>query len=129
MHCSGHQKGEDPSSRRNNWADATAKDIALQKVAIMLASPPKLAAAILPEFPAYTDQELQRIYTCTNAYKEKAWFKTPDEWIIHPSGFAPQLIWQRHQSTHLGEKKIQDLLRRVHLKVFDLKFKTAEAIG
>lgn len=84
---------------------------------------------MLPEFPDYNDRELRRNYTRTNAYEEKGWFKTPDERITLPSDFTTQLVQQTHQSTHLGEKKIQDLLRRVHFKVFDLKSKTAEAIS
>lgn len=54
---------------------------------------------------------------CTDAYQEKGWCKTPDEWIILPSDFVTQLVRRIHQSPHLGEKKIQDLLRRVHLNL------------
>lgn len=34
-----------------------------------------------------------------------------------------------HQGTHLEERKIQDLLRRAHLKVFHLRPKTEEVIA
>lgn len=61
--------------------------------------------------------------------QRKRWLKTPDEWILPPSDFTTQLVQQIHQSTHLGEKKIQELLRRPHLKAFDFKSKTTEAIS
>lgn len=53
----------------------------------------------------------------------------PDEWIILPSDFATQLILQIYQSTHLGGKKIQDLLRGEHIKVLYLKSKVSETMG
>lgn len=63
-------------------------------------------------------------------HKEEGWFRTRDEGgIILPSDFTTQLVRQIHQSIHLGERKIQNLLRRAYLKVFDLEAKTKEAVG
>lgn len=131
MHCLGHQKGEDPIFRWNNQADTTTKEAALQMTTILRSPPPKMVLPMLPDFSLYTNQELQRIRSCTSAYKDKdGWFKTPDGRVILPTDFATHLVQQVHQSTHLGEKKMQDdLLRKTHLRVVGLKAKMAEALG
>lgn len=94
-------------------------------------TPPKIVLPTLPDFSSYINQELQRIHSCTSAYKDKdGWFKTPDGRVILPTDFATHLVQQVHQSTHLGEKKMQDdLLRKTHLRVVGLKAKMAEALG
>lgn len=56
------QKGEDPISRKNNWADMAAKESVLQTANILMAIPPNIVATTMSEFPAYTEQELQIIY-------------------------------------------------------------------
>lgn len=94
-------------------------------------TPTKNGASHAASFSLYTNQELQRIHSCTSAYKDKdEWFKTPDGRVILPTDFATHLVQQVHQSTHLGEKKMQDdLLRKTHLRVVGLKAKMAEALG
>lgn len=74
--------------------------------------------AVLVNESAYIDQELEKKYTHAQT---QGWFSTPDKWIILPSNFATHLVRHVHQSIHLGDRKIQDLLRRTHLKVFHLK--------
>lgn len=98
---------------------------------ILRSHPKKIVLPTLPDFSSYTNQELQRIHSCTSAYKDKdGWFKTPDGRVILPTDFATHLVQQVHQSTHLGEKKMQDdLLRKTHLRVVGLKAKMAEALG
>lgn len=82
--------------------------------------------ALLDNESAYIDQELEKKYTHAQT---QGWFSTPDKWIILLSNFATHLARQVHQSTHLGERKIQNLLRRTHLKVFHLKAKITEVVG
>lgn len=69
MYSPGHQRGEDPISKRNNWEDATAKEISHKEATILLLLP--LVAPMPPKLLAYTYQDLWRIHTCTNAYTEK----------------------------------------------------------
>lgn len=82
--------------------------------------------AVLVNESAYIDQELEKKYTHAQT---QGCFSTPGKWIILPSNFATHLVRQVHQSIHLGERKIQDLLRRTHLKVFHLKAEIAEVVG
>lgn len=46
-----------------------------------------------------------------------------------PSNYARSLLQQIHQSTHLGERKNEDLIRKSHLKIFGLRPKLNQVIN
>ncbi|XP_077894559.1 protein NYNRIN-like isoform X1 [Ictidomys tridecemlineatus] len=115
MHCPGHQKKDTPEAKGNRLADETAKKAAL--------GPQLLIMTLLPQQvdPPHANHEEQWVYEDKdlNVIQRLGATYSPEDntWkyqgkTIMPLKDAKQLMKSLHRLTHLGAKKIKELLDR-----------------
>ncbi|XP_077902288.1 uncharacterized protein LOC144377042 [Ictidomys tridecemlineatus] len=115
MHCPGHQKKDTPEAKGNRLADETAKKAAL--------GPQLLIMTLLPQQvdPPHANHEEQWVYEDKdlNVIQRLGATYSPEDntWkyqgkTIMPLKDAKQLVKSLHRLTHLGAKKIKELLDR-----------------
>ncbi|KAK1342249.1 hypothetical protein QTO34_015005 [Cnephaeus nilssonii] len=117
IHCQGHQKADDPVARGNRRADQTAKAVALSPIPTMALQLPDPGDPVLPVQPGYSLEELQRIRKLSQAQEEKGWWYTPQGELILPDQLGVSMIKHMHRSTHLGARKLKDLIRHARIKI------------
>lgn len=117
IHCQGHQKADDPVARGNRRADQVAKAVALSPIPTMALQLPDPGDQVLPVQPGYSLEELQRIRKLPQAQEEKGWWYTPQGELILPDQLGVSMINHMHRSTHLGARKLKDLIRHERIKI------------
>ncbi|XP_036913223.1 uncharacterized protein LOC118994651 [Sturnira hondurensis] len=110
IHCRGHQKGETPVIRGNNLADAAAREAAAQKESVL----PLLPHPSLPPHPKYTTEEEQLGKGLGGRKDQAGWIILPDSRIFLPQGVLGKVIQDIHTSTHLGQNKLEKLVRKYY---------------
>lgn len=114
IHCQGHQKADDPVARGNHRADQAAKAVALSLIPTMALQLPDPGH---PVQPGYSLEELQCIRKLPQAQEEKGWWYTPQGELILPDQLGVSMINHMHRSTHLGARKLKDLIRHARIKI------------
>ncbi|XP_045679078.1 LOW QUALITY PROTEIN: uncharacterized protein K02A2.6-like [Phyllostomus hastatus] len=89
IHCKGHQKGDSPAERGNRLADSAAKQAALG--------------------PLETGEKLRGIQN------QRGWIELPDSRLYLPRGVLRQIVEEVHRSTHLGQNKLEQLVKKYYL--------------
>ncbi|KAK1327365.1 LOW QUALITY PROTEIN: hypothetical protein QTO34_014997 [Cnephaeus nilssonii] len=72
---------------------------------------------VLPVQPGYSLEELQRIRKLPQAQEEKGWWYTPQGELILPDQLGVSMINHMHRCTHLGARKLKDLIRHERIKI------------
>ncbi|XP_071466099.1 uncharacterized protein [Marmota flaviventris] len=113
IHCPSHHKGDTPEARGNRLADETAKKAALGPQLLIMTLLPKRADPQRDDHEeqwVYKDQDLSVIQKLGATYnpEENTW-KYQGKTIM-PLKNAKQLAKSLHRLTHLGAKKMKELL-------------------
>ena len=106
MHCLGLQKGTDLISKGNQLADQASKQAARETVQELVTLP----APALPEKPIYSEEYLKYLQKYVKLDYEGDWAKTKTGKLILPRRLGKKLIDQIHQGTHLGARKLKELI-------------------
>ncbi|XP_060042433.1 uncharacterized protein LOC132536978 [Erinaceus europaeus] len=125
IHCPGHQKGEDPMAKGNQAANQVAREAAKEKSVLVLQGP---GTRELPPQPEYDEEDLQWIQAQGKTEEINSWTYSKEPWsILLPKTLGQHLLQKHHSSTHLGVKKMTQLLQNADLRFRD-SCKEAEEI-
>lgn len=102
IHTPGHQKGDSFEAEGNRRADQAAKAVAQQGY-VLIAMP----LPTLPPEPVYDSKDLEIIGKLPKVYQRGNWYYTETGEAVLASALAQELLYQLHQTTHLGKKKIK----------------------
>lgn len=117
VHCSGHQKPSDPVSRGNNFADQTARQIACSKVPMLPIQLPNPGPRELPPHPEYSEKDIAWMSKLPMAQVKDGWWRDMKNNIILPEAMGQEVLERIHQTTHLGSRWLQDLMRQSKLSI------------
>ncbi|XP_053512397.1 uncharacterized protein LOC128626051 [Artibeus jamaicensis] len=112
IHCRGHQKGDSPVIRGNTLADTAAKETATSQGDNLLSLVPQPE---LPPDPKYSTEEEQEGTKLGGRKDKYGWIVLPDTRIYLPQGVVRQVVQDIHTSTHLGQNKLEQLIRKYYL--------------
>ncbi|XP_023068770.1 uncharacterized protein LOC111543135 [Piliocolobus tephrosceles] len=126
VHCPGHQKTTDMVSRGNNLADQTAKNVAQTPSRLLALQLPDPGPAELSSNPEYSEGDLQWINELPMAQIHDKWWKDCEDNIIHPDKLGQRILERIHHSTHLGSRRMLDLIRHSKLKIRDASKKVEQ---
>lgn len=118
IHCRGHQKDSSPEAVGNRAADQAAREIAIRPVGPLDILNLKLLQT-LPKSPTYATEEHQTFLTQGAQPQRSGWLQTSDGRPCLPQALGRQLITQLHHLTHLGARKLNELIRN-KFKVLNL---------
>lgn len=104
-----------------NVADLAAKVETLNPIAVLTFQLPDPGASILPEKPEYSKEDATSIHKLPMTNKPEGWWLTGDCKIILRTNLAASLLQRIHQTTHLGTRKIKDLIRKADLQILNLR--------
>ena len=128
IHCPGHQKPTDPVSRGNCLADKMAREIALQRDLIMVAQLPDSGPRTLPKDPTYTEEDLSWIHQQPKAQCLDGWWKDSESQIILPELLGQKVLCRLHQTTHLGTRKLQNLMQQAGIRIKGVQNKIEQIV-
>ncbi|XP_069344551.1 uncharacterized protein [Eulemur rufifrons] len=130
VHTPGHQKGDSLEARGNRAADAEAKRAAEGPTptdVLHLSLPPPGMGEIPPQ-PDYSSMDMDWAREKLQATQGKdGWFQDREHHLVVPEALGNHLLRHLHQTTHLGKKKMLQLLDTAQLR-FKSQGKTAESI-
>ncbi|XP_069341136.1 protein NYNRIN-like [Eulemur rufifrons] len=130
VHTPGHQKGDSLEARGNRAADAEAKRAAEGPTptdVLHLSLPPPGMGEIPPQ-PDYSSMDMDWAREKLQATQGKdGWFQDREHRLVVPEALGNHLLRHLHQTTHLGKKKMLQLLDTAQLR-FKSQGKTAESI-
>ncbi|XP_070279623.1 uncharacterized protein [Myotis yumanensis] len=129
IHCQGHQKANDLVAKGNQKADQAAKAVALTSVPTMALQLPDPGDPVLPDQPKYSQEELQRIKKLPKAQEIKGWWHTPEGELILPDWLGDTVLKHMHQSTHLGARKMKDLIQHARIKIHQQNTKIDQVVS
>lgn len=121
IHCPGHKTGEDPMASGNCLVDwGAGKGSSDERKTILLTnhhsgeeSPDRNLRNGWPP-PGYPNHELKLIKGCPTNYLDKYWhWKTLEGKTILPEHQALELLTQMHRYTHLGSRKLEQVIKRL----------------
>ncbi|XP_047418105.1 uncharacterized protein LOC124991386 [Sciurus carolinensis] len=107
VHCPGHQKPSDPVSRGNCLADKVAREIALQR-------------DLITDLSWIRQQPLAQ---CSDG-----WWKDSENRIILPELMGQKVLCRLHQTTHMGTRKLQDLMLQAGIKIKGVQNKIEQIV-
>ena len=123
VHCPGHQRGDSPVARGNGLADLSAKEAAQASVTPVLAVQlPDPGTMTLPNSPEYSETDIEWINSLPMTKFKNGWWKDAKSAPILPEKLGTEL-WRIHNATHLGAKKMQDLIRTAKIVIKDYRAK------
>ncbi|XP_063134946.1 uncharacterized protein LOC134483666 [Rattus norvegicus] len=111
IHCPGHQKGHNPETRRNQLADATAREAAMNKQILSLNSPDQ------PTPPPVGQTSWVYAHEDIELLEKKNGGHLPPSTKTVGLQRTFELISFLHKLTHLGFKKIKTLLDREEINL------------
>lgn len=113
IHCKGHQKGDTPIIRGNSLADTAAKEAAVKAESNLL---PLVPQPELPPNPTYSEEEEQEGARLGGTKKNgNKWIVLPNAKLYLPQGVLTKIVQDIHTSTHLGQNKLELLIRKYYL--------------
>lgn len=115
IYCPGHQKGDSYKAQGNKRTDQAAKEAALYVADSLIIMPDPM----LPEKPEYSTQDNKDTASFMNTRVKMG------ESIQQTNDSFYQLHWLSPQSTnsqgtHLGQRKLKELLRHLRFKIFNM---------
>lgn len=116
MHCPGHQKLTTPTAQGNFLADQTARKVAKAPSQLLALQLPDPGPRDLPYFPDYSEQDLQWIDKLPLKQIQNGWWTDTNDQTILLKKLGQQMLEHIHRTTHLGARRIIDLIRRSKLK-------------
>ncbi|XP_047373772.1 LOW QUALITY PROTEIN: uncharacterized protein LOC124959244 [Sciurus carolinensis] len=128
VHCPGHQKPSDPVSRGNCLADQVARNVALQRDLITVAQLPDSGPRTLPKDPTYTEEDLSWIHQQPLAQCLDGWWKDSENRIILPELMGQKVLCRLHRTTHMGTRKLQDLVLQAGIKIKGVQNKIEQIV-
>ena len=117
IYCPGHQKPVTPVARGNNLADQVARKVALQVDCALMTALPDPGSASLPESPTYTEEDLNWIQRLPMTRYHNGWWRAGDRSVILPEEMGNKVLIKIHRATHLGTKKMRDLIRHAEITI------------
>ncbi|XP_037384709.1 uncharacterized protein LOC119259833 [Talpa occidentalis] len=118
-HHPGHQKDSSTPTQGNKRADEAARQAALMPIDALTVKLPDPGDPQLPNDPEYSTMDFDYIQSLPGAFPLGDWWYTQETKAILPAHLATDLIQHLHRATHLGEKKIPNLIRQWNLHVRD----------
>ncbi|XP_036906134.1 uncharacterized protein LOC118989894 [Sturnira hondurensis] len=112
IHCKGHQKGNSPVIKGNCLADSAAKEAATGQQENLL---PLLPQPTLPPDPKYSPEEEQEGIQLKGQKNQQGWIELPDSRLYLPQGVIREIVKDIHTSTHLGQNKLEQLVKKYYL--------------
>ena len=128
VHCPGHQKTTDPISRGNNLADQTAKNIARPPAQLLTLQLPDPGPREVPPSPEYSESDIQWMSKLPMTRIKDGWWRDSKSSIILPDKLGWQVLERIHRSTHLGSRRMLDLLRQTGLKIRNVSNKVDQVV-
>ncbi|XP_077715955.1 uncharacterized protein LOC144290510 [Canis aureus] len=129
IHCPGHQKADTPVARGNRRADLKAKEAALLVTQVLATTLPDPGAPTLPDTPNYTDADLHWIKCLPMTQCLCGWWRAADSSIILPEELGQRVLSKMHRSTHMGTRKMEDLIRRAKITIKDSQAKIQQIVA
>ncbi|XP_029778843.1 uncharacterized protein LOC115278501 [Suricata suricatta] len=111
VHCPGHQKVTDPVSRGNNLADQTARQVAQKSISVLPVKLPDPGPRDLPPQPEYSVEDLAWVHQLLRTRTRDGWWWDSRDDLILPKKLGQEILTKIHHSTHLGSRRLQDLIR------------------
>ena len=121
IHCPGHQKSDTLTSKGNNLADRAAQDAAQGTVIEATLQLPGHWSPVLPALPNYSPRDLDWIKSLPMTQQLAGWWKAADSSLILPEELGKQVLLRMHHATHLGTRKMQDLIRHAKITMRDVR--------
>ncbi|CAD7675299.1 unnamed protein product [Nyctereutes procyonoides] len=119
IHCLGHQRADTPVARGTRLADSEAKEAALTVTQVLTTTLPDPGAPTLPGTPNYADTDLQWIKPLPMTQCLRGWWRAADSSIILPEELGRRVLSKMHRSTHMGTRKMEDLIRHAKITIKD----------
>ncbi|CAD7675013.1 unnamed protein product [Nyctereutes procyonoides] len=129
IHCPGHQKADTPVARGNRLVDLKAKEAALLVTQVLATMRPDPGAPTLPDTPNYTDADLHWIKRLPMTQCLRGWWRATDPSIILPEELGRRVLSQMHRSTHMGTRKMEDLIRHAKITIKDSRAKMEQIVA
>ena len=76
---------------------------------------PEPGSPVLPALPNYSPRDLDWIKSLPMTQQLAGWWRAADSSLILPEELGKQVLLRMHHATHLGTRKMQDLIR--HAKI------------
>ena len=121
IHCPGHQKSDTLTSKGNNLADRAARDAAQGTVIEATLQLPDPGSPVLPALPNYSPRDLDWIKSLPMTQQLAGWWRAADSSLILPEELGKQVLLRMHHATHLGTRKMQDLIRYAKITMRDVR--------
>ena len=108
----------------NRLADLSAKEAALASVTPVLAVRiPDPGTMTLPDNPEYSETDIKWINSLPMTQFKNGWWEDSKSAPILPEQLGIELLRKIHNATHLGAKKMQDLVRTAKIVIKDYRVK------
>ncbi|XP_073862044.1 uncharacterized protein [Macaca fascicularis] len=117
VHCPGHQKPTTPIARGNFLADQTARSIAKAPSQLLALQLPNPGPRNLPCFPDYTEQDREWMNTLPLKQVKNGWWTDINDQTILPEKLGRQVLEHIHRTTHLGARRMMDLIRCAKFRI------------
>ena len=82
---------------------------------------PDPGSPILPALPNYSTRDLDWIKSLPMAQQLAGWWRAADSSLILPEELGKQVLLKMHRATHLGTRKMQDLIRHAKITMKDVR--------
>ncbi|XP_053059813.1 uncharacterized protein LOC128311890 isoform X2 [Acinonyx jubatus] len=128
VHCPGHQKITDPISRGNNLADQTACQEAQKPIPVLPAQLPDPGPRDSPPQPEYSEDDLIWMRKLPMTRVTDGWWRDSRDHLILPKKLGHAILTKIHHSTHLGPRRLQDLIRQSKLVLRNISDQTERVV-
>uniref|UniRef100_A0A8C9DWT4 Uncharacterized protein n=2 Tax=Phocoena sinus TaxID=42100 RepID=A0A8C9DWT4_PHOSS len=129
VHCPGHQKPTNPVARGNNLADQTARKAAYTPIPLLPLQLPDPGPRELPPQPDYSEDDIRWINKLPLTQVKDGWWRDAKNNILLPEKLGTLVLERIHRSTHLGARRLQDLIRQTGLKIKNVSEKTERLVA
>ena len=82
---------------------------------------PDPGSSVLPAIPNYSPRDLDWIENLPMTQQLARWWKAADSSLILPEELGKQVLLRMHHTTHLGTRKMQDLIRHAKITMRDIR--------
>ncbi|KAF0883138.1 POK19 protein, partial [Crocuta crocuta] len=117
------------TARGNNMANRAAKEAALKGTPVLAVKLIDPGDPNLPETPRYSLEDLQWIKRLPMTQCLKGWWRSSDNKIILPEEMGIRVRSKIHRASHMGQRRLQDLIRQSHIKIKDANSKTEQIVS
>ncbi|XP_077769739.1 uncharacterized protein LOC144323301 [Canis aureus] len=129
IHCPGHQRTDTPVARGNWLPNSKAKEAALSVTQVLATTLPYLGAPSLPDTPNYTDANLHWFKCLPVTQCLRGWWRAVGSSITLPEDLGRQGLSRMHRGTHMGTRKMEDLIRHAKITIKDSRAKMEQIVA